>query len=82
MTWNFYDFYWISWVLLSFGIFEFQALYRGKPEQTFTHFYARTFALFPYMRNARYWRLRRALGSVIPFWLLIHMIFQTVGGVF
>lgn len=82
MTWEFHDFYWIAWVALAFGLYEGYAIKTRQAHKTFTHFYCRTFALFPHMKGAPFWRFRRFLGGAIAFWLLLHMLTMTVGGLF
>jgi hypothetical protein len=85
---EFHDLYWTAWVFLAFGSLELYAVATNQPRKTFTHYYCRLFALFPEDKPApgrpgrRYWRARRAFGGLFPFWLLLHMLSMTMGGLF
>jgi hypothetical protein len=74
------DWYWTLWFFAGFGLFECQAIYRGRVEQTLTHTFCRTFALFPHQKGGALWRIRRTIALGFLAWLVLHALSQTVGG--
>lgn len=79
---TFADVYWTLWLLIGFAAFETYALVSGHLEWTFTFFFCRVFALFPEHKGKPFWRVRRFAACAVAAWLALHMLTQTMGGLF